>query len=84
MIIIHGLMYWSCIYEVHNLKIGTHEIYNDNFPWLWLDIYNELNDAARKEWALIGKNASTNALKVKVTSKKIYQVPLHLPGRKFI
>ena len=62
------------------LKIGTHEIYNDNFPYgLWLDIYNELNDATRKEWALIGKNASINALKVKVTSKKIYQVPLHLP-----
>lgn len=67
------------IIESITLKIGTKDIYS-NVPYgLWLDIFNELNDATRKEWSLIGKNSSVNALKVTNVKPRIIQIPLHLP-----
>lgn len=68
------------IIDYITLKIGTKEIYSSTVPYgLWLDIFNELNDATRKEWGLIGKNSSVNGLKVTNVKPRIIQIPLHLP-----
>ena len=62
------------LYESITLLINSKKI--DKHTGLWLDVWNELTDPNRNEWALVGKVETPKKLENPLTKKTKYYLPL--------